>query len=241
VIQRFTDLEALSLAAANELAALIHETFAARDACHIALSGGSTPRRLYERLAKLALPWDRLELWWGDERTVPPDDVYSNYRMVRVALLDIVGTDRIARIHRIAGELDPSTAAEAYERELVASLGVPPVLDIVLLGLGADGHTASLFPHSPALTDVARWVAANPVPQLHETRITLTAPTLRAARHVRFVVAGRDKAAAVAAVLEGPRDPDRLPAQLVADADSDVAWFVDDAAAAELRTTIASR
>ncbi|MBA3818849.1 MAG: 6-phosphogluconolactonase [Deltaproteobacteria bacterium] len=236
-VRRFTDLEALSSGAADDLAALIHEAVEARGACRIALAGGSTPRRLYEQLAKLQLPWDRLDLWWGDERTVPAENVDSNYRMVRVALFDVLGTNTIERVHRIAGEHDPVEAAAAYERELVGVLGVPPVLDVVLLGLGVDGHTASLFPGSPALAETSRWVVATEVSQLQTTRITLTAPALRAARHIRFLVAGADKAAALAAVLEGPRDPDRYPAQLVADAPTDVTWLVDDAAAAELRST----
>jgi 6-phosphogluconolactonase len=234
-VKRFTGLDALIKAAADDLVGLVNEAVAARGACRIALSGGSTPRPLYERLATMQLPWDRLELWWGDERTVPPENVESNYRMVRVALLDALGPNTIERVHRIQGEIDPTLAAEAYERELVGVLGIPPVLDIVLLGLGPDGHTASLFPGSPALTETARWVAANPVAKLDTTRITLTVPTLRAARHLRFLAAGADKAAALAAVLEGPRDPDRYPAQLVANAASDVVWFVDDAATAQLR------
>ena len=235
-VRRHLDPEALSIAGADELAALIHESVKARGACRIALAGGSTPRRTYERLATLALPWDRLDVWWGDERTVPPENIDSNYRMVRTALFDVLGPNTIERIHRISGELEPMAAAEAYERELVGVLGLPPILDIVLLGLGVDGHTASLFPHSPALTETARWVAANPVAQLEATRITLTARTFRAARHVRFLVAGADKAGALAAVLEGPRDPERFPAQLVADAETDVVWLVDDAAAAQLGT-----
>ncbi len=233
-VNRVLDLEAVTRAAADDVAAIIRAAVQARGTCRLALAGGSTPRGLYQTLATMPLPWDRLELWWGDERAVPPEDLASNYRMARVALLDVIGTNTIARVHRIAGERDPVAAAAAYERELVGGLGVPPVLDLVLLGLGPDGHTASLFPGTSALTEAARWVVANPVPQLATTRITMTAPALRAARHIRFLVAGADKAAALAAVLEGARDPGRWPAQLVADAPSDVAWLVDAAAAAQL-------
>lgn len=236
-VRRFTGFDALIAGAADELAALIHTSIEARGACRIALSGGDTPRPLYERLATMPLQWDRIELWWGDDRCVPPENVDSNYRLVKVALLDRLGTNTIERVHRMMTEQPPVEAAEAYERELIGVLGVPPILDIALLGIGPDGHTASLFPGTAALTETARWVVANHVPQLDTMRITMTAPTLRAARHIRFLVAGSGKAAALAAVLEGPRDPERYPAQLVADAETDVAWLVDDAAAAELETT----
>jgi len=245
VVRRFPDLDALSRAAADELVGLARAAVAERGAFGIALSGGSTPRRLFQVLAARgpdALPWERVELWWGDERTVPPDHTESNYRMARESLIEPLGVDLglgAARVHRIAGELaDPDAAAAAYERALVDALGAPPVLDLVLLGMGPDGHTASLFPGSPALDEARRWVVANPVtsPLVHgtTTRITLTAPAINAARRVRFLVAGADKAAALAAVLEGPRDPARTPSQLIAPR-GDLAWFVDEAAAAALR------
>jgi 6-phosphogluconolactonase len=215
---------------------------AERGGCHVALSGGSTPRRLFELLAgwgRDALPWDRIELWWGDERAVPPDHADSNYRMARETLIDALGLDP-SRVHRIAGELaDHDAAARAYQRDLVAAIGSPPVFDLVLLGMGPDGHTASLFPDSPGLDETERWVIANRVssPLVHgtATRLTLTAPAINAARHVWFLVAGPDKAAALAQVLEGPRDPERYPAQLIAPRDGELVWFVDAAAAASLR------
>jgi 6-phosphogluconolactonase len=241
VIRRFADLDALSRAAADELAALARAAVAERGAFSVALSGGSTPKRLFQLLAargRDALPWDGIELWWGDERTVPPDHADSNFRMAREALIEPLRLDP-ARVHRIAGELDPVAAARSYESALLDALGAPPVLDLVLLGLGPDGHTASLFPGSPALDETSRWVVANPVSSAlvggAATRITLTAPAINAARRVRFLVAGADKAAALAAVLDGPRDPARYPAQLIAPARGDLAWLVDDDAAAELR------
>jgi 6-phosphogluconolactonase len=243
-VRRFADLDALSRAAADELAEIARGAAAERGVCHIALSGGSTPRRLFQLIARrgaAALPWRQLALWWGDERTVPPDHADSNYRMAREALIDPAAAFGLgaSQVHRIAAELaDPAAAAAAYERELVAALGAPPRFDLVLLGMGPDGHTASLFPHSPALGETARWVVANPVtsPLVHgtTTRITLTAPAINAARRVRFLVGGADKAASLAQVLTGPRDPTRYPSQLVAPESGDLVWLVDEAAASGL-------
>jgi 6-phosphogluconolactonase len=240
-LRRFDDLDALSRAAADELIALAREAISARGACHLALAGGTTPRRLYALLAATgrdALPWGDVELWFGDERTVAPDAADANYRMVREALIAPLGI-AADRVHRLRGEdPDPAVAAHDYERALVRALGSPPILDIALLGMGADGHTASLFPHTPALAETARWVVANPVDSPltngQAVRLTLTAPVFNAARHVRFVVAGADKANALAAVLQGASDPDRYPAQRIAPRGGDVGWFVDAAAAAQL-------
>lgn len=231
-VQRFASHQMIA-GAADAVAVLIHEAVAERGVFHMALAGGSTPIPLYHRLAMMALPWDRVELWFGDERGVPPDHPMSNYLMVRTALFDEM-TD--ARVHRIQGEMDPVAAATAYERELVGTLGVPPRLDLVLLGLGTDGHTASLFPHTPALAETERWVVANPA-SAGDIRITMTAKTIGAARHVRFLALGESKARVLAEVLEGPRDPSRLPSQLITAAETDVGWFVDEAAAALLRST----
>jgi 6-phosphogluconolactonase len=237
-IRRFADLDALSEAAADELTALARAAIAERGTFHVALSGGSTPRHLFERLARAgrdALPWDHVELWWGDERTVPPDHADSNYGMARRALIDPLGLDA-AHVHRMVGEADPDAAADDYARALVAALGEPPVFDLVLLGMGPDGHTASLFPGSAGLDDTAHWVIANRVtsPLVHgsATRITLTARAINAARHVRFLITGADKAASLAQVLEGARDPKRYPSQLIAAAD--LVWLVDTAAASAL-------
>lgn len=241
-VRRFADLDALSRAAADELIELAQAAVAARGRFHVALSGGSTPRRLFELLAargKDALPWDQIELWWGDERCVPPDHADSNYGMAREHLIRPLGLDE-ARVHRMHGELDPGASARAYEDELRAALGEPPVLDYALQGMGPDGHTASLFPGSAGLAETRRSVIANAVrsplvPGGAATRITLTAPAINRARHVRFLVAGADKAGALAAVLEGPREPQRYPAQLIEALD--VAWLVDEAAATQLGGT----
>jgi 6-phosphogluconolactonase len=235
-VRRFADLDALSRAAAEDFGALVRDAVRARGVCHVALSGGSTPKRLFQLLAaqgRAALPWDQVELWWGDERTVPPTHPDSNYRMTQETLLEPLG---LTQVHRISGEHEPWAAAAAYERKLVAALGAPPVLDLALQGMGPDGHTASLFPGTPALDDTTHWVVANPVDSPvakgKTVRVTLTARAINAARHVRFLVAGADKAAPLAAVLEGARDPHRYPSQLVSGAD--VVWYVDAAAAAEL-------
>jgi 6-phosphogluconolactonase len=241
-VRRFADLDALSRDAADELAAIARAAVVHRGTCSIALSGGATPRRLFQLLAqdgRDALPWEHVDLWWGDERTVPPEHADSNYRMAREALIDPLGLPA-SHVHRIAGELaDHEACARSYARELVAALGSPPIFDLVLLGMGPDGHTASLFRGSPALAETTRWVVANPVvsPLVYgsATRITLTAPALCAARHIRFLVAGADKAASLARVLEYPHDPERYPAQLIAPQGGDLAWLVDAAAAAGLR------
>ncbi|MBX3161148.1 MAG: 6-phosphogluconolactonase [Deltaproteobacteria bacterium] len=239
-VRRYEGLDALSAAAAAELGAIAQAAIAARGTCAIALSGGSTPKRMFQLLARqgrAALPWDRIELWWGDERTVPPDHPDSNYRMTRENLIDPLGIDA-AHVHRIRGEDDPAAAAAAYEQELLGALGDPPRFDLILLGMGPDGHTASLFPGSPALDETRAGVVANPVDSPltkgATTRITLTAEALSWGRHIRFLAAGADKADTLVAVLEGPRDPRRLPSQLIAARGGELAWLVDDAAAAKL-------
>jgi 6-phosphogluconolactonase len=241
--------EAVALAAADEFAAIATAAVAARGRCAIALSGGSTPKRLFQLLAARgadALPWSQIELWWGDERSVPPEHADSNYRMASQALLNPLGLDA-ANVHRMLGELaDHAAAAAQYEQALAATLGAPPIFDLILLGMGPDGHTASLFPNSAALDEglgstPPRWVVANqvtsPLVGGTATRLTLTAPAINAARQVRFVVAGPDKAAALAAVLEGPRDPHRFPSQLIHPHPGELRWLIDRAAASELRRT----
>jgi 6-phosphogluconolactonase len=244
-IRRFDNLDALSRAAADDFAAIVHDAFAARGSVSIALSGGSTPKRLFQILAERGhglLPWDAVDLWWGDERTVAPDHPDSNYGMTRANLIDPLKLDG-KRVHRIRGEgPDHAAAASDYAHELVAAYGAPPVFDYVMLGMGPDGHTASLFPGSPALGETARWVVANPVDSPltkgPTTRITLTAPALNAGRHIRFLAAGGDKADTLAAVLDGPRDPQRYPSQLIAPSHGgELAWLVDNAAAARLGGT----
>ncbi|HWE61120.1 MAG TPA: 6-phosphogluconolactonase, partial [Chloroflexota bacterium] len=208
----------------------------------IALSGGSTPRTLYELLATPEIaaeaPWEHMQIFWGDERHVPPDHPESNYRMAREALLDHVPIPQ-QNIHRIPAELpNPETVAVAYEDTLRRAFrldpGERPRFDLILLGLGDDGHTASLFPHSPALHEQQRLVVANPVPKLATTRITLTVPVINNAERVWFLIAGSSKAHVLKNVLEGPRDPETYPAQLIDPTDGELILLLDTTAAAEI-------
>jgi 6-phosphogluconolactonase len=204
----------------------------------VALSGGSTPAALYGLLATEPIAdrvdWPRVHVFWGDERCVPPDDPASNYRMARERLLDHVPVSS-PQVHRIHGEDDPTAAAAAYERELRATLATGS-LDLVLLGMGNDGHTASLFPSTPAVREPQRWVIAHQVVGAPSAawRITMTPLVLNRAADVLFLVTGADKAATLPRVLEGPLDPDALPSQSIAPRDGRVRWLVDAAAAAEL-------
>lgn len=239
----FPDAESVCAAAATELAALAEAAVAGSGRFAVALSGGTTPRRLYQLLAepphRERVPWDRLELFWGDERAVPPEHPDSNYGVAAEVLLAKVPVPA-ERVHRIlADRPDLDETARLYQAEIARVLGVPPdgpppALDLVLLGMGGDGHTASLFPYSRALGERGRWVLAHFVARLGVERITLTPPILNRAREVRILVTGSDKAPTLRAVLEGPREPERLPAQLIKPGAGRLVWLVDEAAAAEL-------
>jgi len=214
--------------------------------CTFVLSGGSTPRRLYELLAappqRDQIDWTRVDLFWGDERAVPPDHKDSNFRMANEALLQPLSIPA-TRIHRMPAErADRDRAAADYQAEIarvfdVPADGVPPAFDLVLLGLGPDGHTASLFPRTAALNETRRWVVSNHVPQLGTDRLTMTRVILNRAACIMFLVAGADKAAALAEVLEGPADAERLPAQLIRPETGRLVWLIDGAAAARLKTS----
>jgi 6-phosphogluconolactonase len=225
-----TDVEIVRRADAEEAARDVAERLAdaARAGHEIALAGGSSPRRAYELAAFLAPDWSRVGLWWGDERCVPPGDHRSNYGLARSALLDRLS--RLPqRIHRIKGELPAERAAAEYDEELRGA-GAP--LDVVLLGIGPDGHTASLFPGDAALEERER--PARAVHALGIDRVTLTLPALNAAHTVVFLAVGEDKAAAVAAAFGDEPGP-AVPASLVRGAERTVA-VLDAAAAAGLRT-----
>ncbi len=214
-----------------------------------ALSGGGTPRALYALLAGPAdavrVEWARTHVFWGDERCVPPDHDGSNYRMTYESLLAHVPVPP-SHIHRIRGEDEPSMAAAAYDRELRQAFATPDGpprtaagarFDLVLLGMGDNGHTASLFAGMPALRETgpqARWAAAQYVAAVATWRVTLTPVVINAAAEVIFLVSGAEKAAMLRRVLTGPRQPEALPAQLVAPHAGRLSWLVDAAAAADI-------
>ena len=213
-----------------------HEAVNRRGRFDVLLSGGSTPAEVYRALARAQppLPWDHIHLWFGDERWVPPTHPDSNYRMAHETLLGPLGLTG-DRVHRVETELDPDAAALRYEDEMRAAFpAAVPRFDLVLLGVGEDGHTASLFPDTAALDERTRLVVANWVPKLAAHRITITYPVLEAARAVWVLAVGERKAAIVREVLEGPFDPRRLPVQAARPAHGDVVWWLDAGAASAL-------
>jgi len=228
------DLEALSRALAERIVAEAGEAVARTGRCAIALAGGSTPRRLYQLLAAgeggAALPWPALSWWWSDERCVPPDDRESNFRLASETLLGPAGVVP-ERIHRIEGERPAEQAARAYEALLRGRIP-DGALDIVLLGAGSDGHTASLFPGSPALAERVRWVVATEADaaQAVPARVTFTYPLLDRAREVFVLAAGAAKRAVVSAVREDSAAARRYPVARLAPAGR-LTWYVDREAA----------
>jgi len=243
-VRRHRDADEVGRAAAEETVAVARQAVEARGRFFVALSGGSTPRRLYELLAESPyrerIRWSEVEFFWSDERAVDPDHPASNFRRAREALLQKVGVPP-ERIHRVQAErADLDAAAREYQRELARVFGVledgpPPRFDLVLLGMGADGHTASLFPRTLALREPLRWVVPSRAPVDPRDRLTFTLPLIDRARCVLFLVIGADKAAVLAEVLEGARDPERLPSQGVDPTDGRLLWLVDEAAASRLR------
>lgn len=240
------DPASLARRAAQYLVEMVSEAAAAKGIARVAISGGSTPKAAFQILAdsnqpwRARMPWDQLELFWVDERTVPPDHPDSNFRMTREAMLDHVPLAP-ERIHRMEGELEPEVAASRYESELRNSFRLEgaesPRFDLVALGMGDDGHTASLFPHTEAIHEMSRLVTANQVPQKDTWRLTLTWPVINHARSVFFLISGADKAAVLRDVLMGPRDPERLPSQLIWPSSGILTLFLDKAAAALLPAT----
>lgn len=290
MIQVFADPEALSAAAAELFVRQANDAASARRRFAASLSGGSTPKRVFELLAQPPLrdrvPWPQVYLFWGDERCVSADDPRSNYRMTRLALLDHVPIPP-AQVHPIDGSRPPEESARQYEALLRSFFGAaPPRFDLVFLGLGENGHTASLFPHTPVFAEKSRWVrevnildidqltrSTSDLPSLLEElerdfeiafspeqrtqiktvkdvlaaaeqelhkkqqvieRVTMTAPLLNQAALIAFLAAGAGKAKVLHDVIEGPADPQRLPAQLIRPASGELRWMLDKAAAAQL-------
>ena len=223
------DIELVIADSAKEVASIVAARLAeaARDGGNVVLTGGQTPKLAYEQAAKEQADWSRVELWWGDERCVPPDDDRSNYKLARDALLDAIDEQPRA-VHRIRGELGKEDAAAAYESELGDAQ-----LDLMLLGIGPDGHVASLFPNAPTLGEARRVLPAEPGLDPFVDRVTLSVPALRSAKEIIFLVAGDEKAdAARRAFVEGP-DED-TPASLVRATDGRTTAVLDRAAAAAI-------
>jgi 6-phosphogluconolactonase len=235
-VRVYENADEVARAGADEVARTVAGILADHGRAFVALAGGNTPKATYKLLATPAwrdrVEWPRIEIFFGDERCVPPDHADSNYRMAREALLDHVplGADRV---HRIAGERPPAEAAAQYQQKL-ARLGDPPRLDLVLLGMGPDGHTASLFPATPVLTETRALAAAVYVDKLESWRVTLTAPVLSSAAHVLITAVGAEKAEALATALAGSAGA--VPIQLVRAIDQ--RWLVDRDAAQKWRDKI---
>ncbi|HVW35720.1 MAG TPA: 6-phosphogluconolactonase [Pirellulales bacterium] len=238
------DRDALALLAAEEFAVRAEQAIAARGAFAVALSGGSTPKELYTLLASDEQPfrrrinWQQVHFFWGDERHVPPDDPQSNYRMTCEAMLSTLPVPA-ENVHRILAEKsDAAEAAIAYEQTLRddfhLSPGELPRFDLVLLGLGPEGHTASLFPGNSVARGAGQLVAAPWVEKLNSFRITLTPAVINHAACVVFLVAGADKAEIVAEIIRGPFRPDEWPAQCIRPELTSVVWLLDRAAASKL-------
>jgi 6-phosphogluconolactonase len=231
--------------AAKLFAATAAAAVQARGRARIAISGGTTPRAMFQLLADPAqpfrneVPWDKLDLFWVDERCVPPDHADSNYHMTNETLLSKVPLAP-ERIHRMEGELDPEVAAARYESAIRNAFKLEgaqtPTFDLIFLGMGDDGHTASLFPHTEAIDNLSNIVVANHVPQKDTWRITLTWPVINQGREVVFVIAGQDKAEVLHQVLLGPYDPETLPSQLIRPASGKLTLLLDSAAASKLPT-----
>lgn len=244
-IRTVDNQDVMSREAAKEFVELGRAAITARGCFVVALSGGSTPRAIYRVLVAPPLrdqiDWSKIEFFWGDERPVPPDHSDSNFGMARAELLEKVAPPK-ERIHRMEAErTDRDAAAREYEGEIARVFGVrpdgtPPAFDLILLGMGPDGHTASLFPGTTALHERARWVVPNWVEKFHAERVTFTAPIINRAREIRFLVAGADKAPSLRAVLEGPPDAEQFPSQLISGEAGRLVWLVDRAAAAELKS-----
>ena len=238
-IRIITGPDALAKRAAQEFVQAATAAVLDHDSFSVALSGGSTPKALYSLLVsdeaiRAQIPWDKVRIFFGDERTVGPNHPDSNFRMAAESMLSKLPL-KPDQVHRIKGEYtEADKAAREYEQEIRDNFKLNatqvPRLDLVLLGMGNDGHTASLFPGTKALHEAKRIVVSNWVGKLFTNRITLTAPAINNAAQIMFLVAGADKAPALKAVLEGPHEPDQLPSQLIQPQNGKLLWLVDDTA-----------
>jgi 6-phosphogluconolactonase len=239
-VATYPDSDTLSHQAAQFTLRIAAESLVTHGRFMIALAGGSTPKRLYALLAsepyRSQLDWALVEVFWSDERCVPPDDSESNFRMAQETLLSNVPIPA-SQIHRMpADQSDHEAASQAYVTEMRRTFGTSgiPGFDLIQLGMGPEGHTASLFPHQPSLHERERLVLPVTTPKPPPDRLTFTPPLLNAARHVLFLVTGSEKADAVHAILEGEYNPDEYPAQIVRPTSGEVTWMLDTAAASKL-------
>jgi len=238
LIRVFNDLEGISQAAARIFSKAAAQAIAARGRFSVALSGGITPRRLHEILTAQPylgqIRWNNVHIFWGYDRCVPADDPRSNFQMARETLLDRVPLPA-ENIHPIRGDLPPAEAANQYEYDLQEFFGENnPIFDLILLGLGRNAHTASLFPHTPVLTETQHWTADVYIAELKMYRVTLTLSLINRADQVVFLVSGTDKAAALQNVLEGAYLPQEYPAQLIQPNGEHPLWLVDKSAGYKL-------
>ena len=233
----------VAAAAADRFASVAASAANARGVARIAISGGTTPKAMFALLADRTqpyfelVPWDKLHLFWVDERTVPPEHKDSNYGMTKAAMLDHVPLPA-ARIHRIEGELEPEVAASRYEAAIRTNFRLEgaesPTFDLILLGMGDDGHTASLFPHTQAIHELGRIAVANRVEKMNTWRITLTWPVINQGRDVAFLIEGAGKPDILRDVLLGAYDPEAKPSQLIRPSTGKLTFLLDAAAAAAL-------
>ena len=224
---------AVAQAAAERIVQLCRQTLEDNDTFALCLAGGSTPKATYEKLAsdefRPRIEWPRVEIFFGDERTVPPDHADSNFAMAKAALLDHVPIPG-DNINRMKGELDPETAAKAYGELLKDRFGDTGGVDLLLLGMGDDAHTLSLFPGTAAINELKHRCVANHVPQHDTWRITITTPFANRSGHAMALITGKNKAKALQDVLEGDRDPNRYPLQLIDPGKGRLSYYLDAAA-----------
>ncbi|HLZ80752.1 MAG TPA: 6-phosphogluconolactonase [Ktedonobacteraceae bacterium] len=236
----YPDTHALSSEAAQYIVRLASEAIVTRGRFSIALSGGSTPKVLYALLGdepyRSQIDWSLVDIFWSDERCVPPDSEDSNYHLALQVLLGKIAIPT-NQVHRMpADQADRDAASQAYSADMQLTFGTNgiPNFDLIQLGMGPEGHTASLFPHQASLHEQRRLVIPVSVPKPPPPRLTFTPPLLNAARHILFLVTGAEKADAVQAVLEGEYQPDEYPAQIVRPSNGEVVWMLDTAAAGKL-------
>src|SRR5216683_6892354 len=233
----YPDIDTLSYEAAQYIVGIATESIATRGRFMIALSGGNTPRKTYGLLGsepyRSQVDWELVHIFWSDERCVPPDSPDSNYLMAHEELLSQIPIP-VQQVHYMpADQPDRYAASQAYAEEMQRTFGTNgiPSFDLIQLGMGPEGHTASLFPHQASLHEQQRLVIPVSVPKPPPDRLTFTPPVLNAARNVLFLVTGADKADALHAVLEGPYQPDEYPAQIVRPPQGEVVWMLDTAVA----------